>query len=77
MGKLATYEIIWSSRFGGQGAKTVEEAAIAQAWADEFRDSKGADRIVIKRNGERIAESDLPDLMLRGTEERTTRPPKL
>ena len=59
---MKSFEIIWSSRFGRQGARTVHGAALAQAWAAELRD-KGADTIVIKLNGERLSESDLPELI--------------
>jgi hypothetical protein len=59
---LNNYEIIWSSRFGGQGSRTVHCAVLARTWADEFRD-KGADTIVIKRNGEPLSESDLSELI--------------
>jgi len=56
------FEIVWSSRFGGQGARTVRGAALARAWVNEFRD-KGADTIVIKRNGAELSESDLAELI--------------
>jgi hypothetical protein len=59
---LGAYEIIWSSRFGGQGSRTVRGAALAQAWVNKFRD-EGANTIVVKRNGERLSESDLAELI--------------
>ena len=58
---MKSFEIIWSSRFGRQGARAVRGAALAQGWVNEFRD-KGADTIVIKRNGEQLSESDLAEL---------------
>jgi len=59
---VKNYEIIWSSRSGGQGTRTVHCAALARAWADEFRD-KGANTIVIKGNGEPLSGSDLTELI--------------
>jgi hypothetical protein len=59
---MKSFEIIWSSPLGGQGARTVRGAALAQAWVNEFRD-KGADTIIIKRNGEQLSESDLAELI--------------
>ena len=35
---MNNYEIIWSSRFGGQGTRTVHGAALADAWVNELRD---------------------------------------
>ena len=57
------YTIIWSSPFGGQGTRTVNGAALAQAWVDEFREKGGADQIVIKRKGKQVSESDLRELI--------------
>ena len=62
------YEITWSSRSGRQGARTVRGAALAQAWVSQFR-GQGADKIVIKKNGEPVAESDLPELIISEADE--------
>ena len=62
------YEITWSSRSGRQGARTVRGAALAQAWVSQFRD-QGADKIVIKQDGEPVAESDLPKLIVSEADE--------
>ncbi|MGO8799958.1 MAG: hypothetical protein ACLQE9_13500 [Roseiarcus sp.] len=70
-----SYEIIWSSRFGGQRAKKVDGAAMAQAWVGEYRD-KGADKIVIKREGKQVSEADLVEFMKSESDEarNATRP---
>ena len=68
---MKRFEIIWSSRFGRQGARTVRSAALAQAWANELRD-KGADTIAIKWNGKPLSESDLPELIKSEADETRT-----
>lgn len=58
---MPTYRITWSSK-RGQGEKIVGTAAMAMTWIDEFRD-KGADAILVEKDGRQIKEVDLLDLM--------------
>jgi hypothetical protein len=58
---MPTYRVTWSSKWG-QGEKIVGTAARAMAWIYEFRD-KGADRILVEKDGQQISEVALPELM--------------
>jgi hypothetical protein len=60
------YQIVWSDRWGGTGEKIAESAATADAWIEEFHD-KGADAIVVYRDGVRINIAALPTLMRQET----------
>ena len=59
------YRIVWSGKTG-QGEQTAINAAMADAWVDEFRD-KGADAIAVFRDGAFVDLSDLPDLIKQET----------
>jgi hypothetical protein len=61
------YRIVWSDPRGGTGGKIVESAATAaDMWIEEFRD-KGADAIMVYRDGVRVNVADLPTLMRQET----------